>query len=66
MPMSGCAAEERGRGGRGWRWAGLLEGRVDWGAIDVDIWLQREYHCSVGTKEPRTSRGAAEGRQKGD
>jgi hypothetical protein len=63
MPMGGRAAERGAAVGEvGW----IAGSRADCGAIGVDICLQREYHCSVGTKEPRASRGAADGRQKGD
>jgi hypothetical protein len=64
MPMGGRAA---GEGARPWGEVGWIAGNpANCGAIGVDIWLQREYHCSVGTKEPRASRGAAHRRQKGD
>jgi hypothetical protein len=52
-------------GRRGAEGAGLLGAARIGARWGVDICLRREYHCSVGTKEPRASRGAAEGRQKG-
>jgi hypothetical protein len=63
MPMGGCAAEG---GARRWWGVGWIAGyRADWGAVGVAMSDRVWYHCSVGTKEPRASREAADGRQKG-